>query len=69
MRAYLMAALEAKIQQWLDENADELGGTYGTWQDNTTKQSTAAVIAAGAAAVYMGMAHQSELEDKAHLGG
>jgi len=59
MDIYLKAKLKQKMQEFLDENADDIGSIHVIWQDDTEKGRNAALMASGAELVIDAM----ELED------
>jgi len=52
------------LQEWLNDEkiADILGGTHGIWQDTTTTQRNANILADACEVVIDAMALQSDLE-------
>jgi len=66
MQTRTKAKLTEKLQEWLDDEevGDDLGGTDGIWQDNTTAARNANVMADAVENVINAMALQSELEEE-----
>lgn len=64
MDAMLKATLIDCIQHWLESSADEIGSIHGIYQDDTNALGTAASLAAGAEAVFIGMIHQKEMIER-----
>ncbi len=64
MKHHLMGKLEAKIQEFLDENADNIGESHGIWQDASIAQRNAALMAQSASLVVDAQELQSDLESE-----
>ena len=62
MNIKLKSLLLEKIQQFLDENEDDIGDLEGIWQDNTTANRNAALMTNAAEVVIDSMRLQSELD-------
>jgi hypothetical protein len=64
MNAHLKSSLVEHMQKWLDEKADEIGGSMGIWQDTSQSQKNAHLMATAAETTLDAMALQSELEER-----
>jgi hypothetical protein len=64
MHVKLKARLQNKISDWLDENADDIGDIHGVYQDDTTFDGTALLLASAVEVAFDAMVHQSELIEK-----
>jgi len=58
----LKAALKEKMQEFLDDYADNIGSIHGIWQDTTSTGRNAALMANAAEVVIDAMELQNELE-------
>ena len=58
----LKAALKTKMQEFLDDNADDIGSMHGIWQDNTEIGRNALLMTNAAEVVIDSMELQSTLE-------
>lgn len=63
MNAHLKSSLINHIQKWLEENADDIGGSLSIWQD-ADQQRNATLMATASETVLDAMSLQSELEVK-----
>ena len=64
MHPKLLARLQIKITEWLDENADEISDIHGIFMDDTCCDETSLAITRGADAVFEGMVHEARLYDE-----
>lgn len=60
----LKAELKERMQQFLDDNADDIGSLHGIWQDNSQTGANAQLMANAAEIVIDSMQLQNELEQR-----
>ena len=60
----LKAALKSKMQEFMDEYADDIGSTHGIWQDDTGTGANAGLMANAAEVVIDAMELQNDLEGR-----
>jgi len=68
MKLHLKGKLEDKIQEFLDENADDIGACCGIWQDTAVTQRNAALMAEAASLIVDAQELQSDLEAELNPG-
>lgn len=58
----LKASLNNVLQDWLDENADNIGDKCGIYQDDSAEEKTAMMLTNACEVVIDSMGHQVELQ-------